>query len=129
MTSTILLTVIRGNASLAMEGVDPSHPLFMELTNIEQAAARATDLTRQLLAFGRKQVLLPQPLDINAIVAQLTRLLERVVPSSIAVRLTPAAETGLIKTDRGTVGAGDSEPRDQRARCDAGWWITGSANQ
>lgn len=96
-----LLTIIRGNASLAIEGVDASHPLHAELTNIEQAAARATDLTRQLLAFGRKQVLLPQPLDINAIVAQLTRLLDRLLPATIAVRLTPAAETGLIKTDRG----------------------------
>ncbi|MEO7998399.1 MAG: ATP-binding protein [Gemmatimonadaceae bacterium] len=96
-----LLTIIRGNASLAIEGVDASHPLHAELTNIEQAAARATDLTRQLLAFGRKQVLLPQPLDINAIVAQLQRLLDRTVPASIAVRLTPAAESGLIKTDRG----------------------------
>jgi two-component system cell cycle sensor histidine kinase/response regulator CckA len=96
-----LLTIIRGNAALAMEGVDAAHPLHAELSNIEQAAARATDLTRQLLAFSRKQVLIPQPLDVNAIVAQLTRLLERVVPSTIAVRLTPAADSGLIKTDRG----------------------------
>lgn len=95
-----LLTIIRGNASLAMEGVDPAHPLHVELTSIEQAAARATDLTRQLLAFGRKQVLMPQPLDINAIVAQLTRLLDRLLPPTVSVRLTPAAETGLIKADR-----------------------------
>ncbi len=96
-----LLTIIRGNASLAMEGVDASHALHAELMNIEQAAARATDLTRQLLAFSRKQVLIPQPLDINAIVAQLTRLLDRLLPPSITVQLTPAAESGLIKTDRG----------------------------
>ncbi len=96
-----LLTVIRGNAALAMEGVDSTNPLFAELTNIEQAAARATDVTRQLLAFSRKQVLMPQPLDINAVVAQLTRLLDRLLPPTITTRLTPAAETGLIKTDRG----------------------------
>lgn len=95
-----LLTIIRGNAALAIEGVDASHPLHAELTNIEQAAARATDLTRQLLAFSRKQVLIPQPLDVNAIVAQLTRLLDRVLPPSITVQLTPVAESGLIKTDR-----------------------------
>ncbi|MEO7362968.1 MAG: ATP-binding protein [Gemmatimonadaceae bacterium] len=95
-----LLTIIRGNTSLAMEGVDASHSLYAELTNIEQAAARATDLTRQLLAFSRKQVLIPQPLDINAIVAQLTRLLDRLLPPSITVQLTPSAESGLIKTDR-----------------------------
>ncbi len=95
-----LLTIIRGNASLAIEDVDPSHPLHAELTNIEQAAARATDLARQLLAFSRKQVFIPQPLDINAIVAQLTRLLDRLMPTSVAVQLTPSAESGLIKTDR-----------------------------
>ena len=95
-----LLTIIRGNASLAMEGVDASLSLHAELTNIEQAAARATDLTRQLLAFSRKQVFIPQPLDINAIVAQLTRLLDRLLPPSITVQLTPSAESGLIKTDR-----------------------------
>ncbi|MEP6781916.1 MAG: ATP-binding protein [Gemmatimonadaceae bacterium] len=96
-----LLTIIRGNASLAIEGLDAESSLRHEITQIEQAAARATDLTRQLLAFSRKQVLLPQPLDVNAIVAQLTRLLDRLLPSTISVRLTPAAETGLIKVDRG----------------------------
>jgi len=95
-----LLTIIRGNTSLAMEGVAAAHSLHAELTNIEQAAARATDLTRQLLAFSRKQVLIPQPLDINAIVAQLTRLLDRLLPPSIKVQLTPSAESGMIKTDR-----------------------------
>ncbi|MEP6767015.1 MAG: PAS domain S-box protein, partial [Gemmatimonadaceae bacterium] len=95
-----LLTIIRGNASLAIEGLDAESPLRHEITQIEQAAARATDLTRQLLAFSRKQVLLPQPLDVNAIVAQLTRLLDRLLPATISVRLTPAAETGLIKVDR-----------------------------
>ncbi|MDQ6612091.1 MAG: ATP-binding protein, partial [Gemmatimonadota bacterium] len=95
-----LLTIIRGNASLAIEGLETDHPLRHEITQIEQAAARATDLTRQLLAFSRKQVMLPQPLDVNAIVAQLTRLLDRLLPSTISVRLTPAAETGLIKVDR-----------------------------
>ena len=96
-----LLTIIRGNASLAVEGLEAEHPLRHEITQIEHAAARATDLTRQLLAFSRKQVMLPQPLDVNAIVAQLTRLLDRLLPTTISVRLTPAAETGLVKVDRG----------------------------
>jgi two-component system cell cycle sensor histidine kinase/response regulator CckA len=95
-----LLTVIRGNVTLALETLDADHPARLEMTQIEQAAARATDLTRQLLAFSRKQVLLPQPLDVNAIVTQLTRLIERLLPSSVAVRITPAAETGLLNADR-----------------------------
>lgn len=95
-----LLTVIRGNVSLALEQLHGDNPLRQELAQIEQAAARATDLTRQLLAFSRKQVLIPQPLDVNAIVAQLARLLDRLLPSTIAVVLTPAADTGLVNADR-----------------------------
>ena len=95
-----LLTVIRGNVSLALESLDATHPLRLEMGHIEQAAARATDLTRQLLAFSRKQVMLPQPLDINAIIAQLTRLLERLLPSTVTLRITPATETGLLNADR-----------------------------
>jgi two-component system cell cycle sensor histidine kinase/response regulator CckA len=95
-----LLTVIRGNVTLALDGLESDDPIRLEMAQIEEAAARATDLTRQLLAFSRKQVMQPQPLDVNAIVAQLARLLDRLLPASIAVRITPAAETGMVKVDR-----------------------------
>ncbi len=98
-----LLTVIRGNASLLLEQMPPDSELRGELQEIERAASRASDLTRQLLAFGRKQVLQPQDLDINAVVAQLTRMLDRLIPKTIAVRLTPAADVGLVRADRGQV--------------------------
>lgn len=96
-----LLTVIRGNASLMLEQMPPDSELRGELQEIERAASRASDLTRQLLAFGRKQVLQPQVLDLNAVVAQLTRMLDRLIPKTIEVRLTPAAEVGLLRADRG----------------------------
>ncbi len=98
-----LLTVIRGNASLLLEQLPPESELRGELQEIERAASRASDLTRQLLAFGRKQVLQPQDLDINAVVAQLTRMLDRLIPKTIAVRLTPAPDVGLVRADRGQV--------------------------
>ncbi len=98
-----LLTVIRGNASLLLEQLPPESDLRGEIQEIERAASRASDLTRQLLAFGRKQVLQPQDLDINAVVAQLTRMLDRLIPKTIAVRLTPAAEVGLVRADRGQI--------------------------
>jgi PAS domain S-box-containing protein len=96
-----LLTVIRGNASLLLEQLAPESELRGELQEIERAASRASDLTRQLLAFGRKQVLQPQDLDVNAVVVQLTRMLDRLIPKTITVRLTPAAEVGLVRADRG----------------------------
>jgi PAS domain S-box-containing protein len=96
-----LLTVIRGNAALLLERTPPESELRGELQEIERAASRASDLTRQLLAFGRKQVLQPQDLDLNAVVAQLTRMLDRLIPKTIAVVLTPAAHVGLVRADRG----------------------------
>lgn len=96
-----LLTVIRGNASLMLEQMPPDSELRGELLEIERAASRASDLTRQLLAFGRKQVLQPQDLDLNAVVAQLTRMLDRLIPKTIEVRLTPAPTVGLLRADRG----------------------------
>ncbi len=98
-----LLTVIRGNASLLLEQMPAESELRGEIQEIERAASRASDLTRQLLAFGRKQVLQPQDLDINAVVAQLTRMLDRLIPKTIAVRLTPAPDVGLVRADRGQV--------------------------
>ena len=96
-----LLTVIRGNASLLLEQLPPESELRGELQEIERAASRASDLTRQLLAFGRKQVLQPQDLDVNAVVVQLTRMLDRLIPKTITVRVTPAADVGLVRADRG----------------------------
>jgi PAS domain S-box-containing protein len=98
-----LLTVIRGNAALLLERMTPDHDLRGEVQEIERAASRASDLTRQLLAFGRKQVLQPQDLDLNAVVAQLTRMIDRLIPKTIAVVLTPAPDVGLVRADRGQV--------------------------
>ncbi len=96
-----LLTVIRGNAALILERMPADSEQRGELQEIERAAARASDLTRQLLAFGRKQVLQPQDLDLNAVVAQLTRMLDRLIPKTIDVVLTPASHVGLVRVDRG----------------------------
>jgi PAS domain S-box-containing protein len=98
-----LLTVIRGNAALLLEHTPPDSELRGELQEIERAASRAADLTRQLLAFGRKQVLQPQELDLNAVVAQLTRMIDRLIPKTIAVVLTPASHVGFVRADRGQI--------------------------
>ncbi|MCU0633333.1 MAG: response regulator [Gemmatimonadaceae bacterium] len=96
-----LLTVIRGNATMLLEQVGETSPLAEEIVEIERAAARATDLTRQLLAYGRRQVLQSQLLDPSAVVMQLMRMLERLLPPTISLSVTPAREVGMIIADRG----------------------------
>ena len=61
-----MLSVILGCAELARRGVEESEPIYTELEAIEKAARRAADLTRQLLAFGRKQMVVPEVLSVNA---------------------------------------------------------------
>jgi two-component system, cell cycle sensor histidine kinase and response regulator CckA len=95
-----LLTVIRGNATLLLEQVGEHSPLSEEIVEIERAAARATDLTRQLLAYGRRQVLQSQLLDPSAVVMQLMRMLERLLPPTITLSVSPAPDVGLIVADR-----------------------------
>src|SRR5438105_5443661 len=63
-----LLTVIKGYSELMMDELDPSDPLCSEVDEIRKASDRAATLTRQLLAFSRKQVLAPRIVDLNTII-------------------------------------------------------------
>src|SRR5262249_59595150 len=64
-----LLMVIRGDGDLILRRLPPAHPLRKNAEGIREAADQAATLTRQLLAFSRKQVLAPKVLDLNSIVA------------------------------------------------------------
>ncbi|MEP6689303.1 MAG: MHYT domain-containing protein, partial [Gemmatimonadales bacterium] len=94
-----LLTAILGNTGLLLEDTPPSDPRHADLREIEQAAERAAALTRQLLAFSRKQVLRPTTLDLNAVLAQIMRMLTRLVGEHIAVTVQPARGLGAIRAD------------------------------
>src|SRR5205814_672969 len=72
-----MLTAVLGNANLLLDDLDAGSPLRPDLEEIVKAAERAAALTRQLLAFGRKQVMQPIAVDLNAIVRDLTPLLRR----------------------------------------------------
>ena len=78
-----LLTAITTNADLALSGLDTEQPVHEELAQIKHAAERATTLTRQLLAFSRKQMLQPRVLDINAAVREAGSLLGRLIGEDI----------------------------------------------
>jgi PAS domain S-box-containing protein len=96
-----LLTVIIGVSDLAfhqMRRDDPSRELIAEVL---KAGERAAALTRQLLVFSRKQVLHPQVLDVNVLLAELSKMLLRLLGEDIGLRLEADAALGLVKVDRG----------------------------
>jgi signal transduction histidine kinase len=98
-----MLTVIQGNAELAQMALEPSHPLQGELTAILQAARRSADLTQQLLAFGRRQMLRPRMLDVNEVIRKLVRMLQRIIGEHITLRLDLAVRLDTMWADVGAL--------------------------
>ena len=98
-----LLTAILGYSELLLAEFGESDPRRPDITEIQKAGMRAVGLTRQLLAFSRKQVIEPTLLDLNVVVSEIRSLLERLIGEDIdvAIRLTP--ELALVTADRGQV--------------------------
>ena len=94
-----LLTGIIGYADYAIEALEPHDPLREDIGQIAAAARRATTLTRQLLAFSRKQVLKPQVIGLNRILAEMESLLGRVLGSEIELELDLDPELGFVRAD------------------------------
>lgn len=80
-----LLTVIRLNTEIIMDGFDPNDPRSSDVMQIRNAAERASSLTRQLLAFSRKQILQPRVLDMNSVVATVEPMLRRLIGEDITI--------------------------------------------
>jgi len=94
-----MLGVIIGHTQLAMLTVDESHPLFQRLTAIHTAAERSADLTRQLLAFARKQTITLQVLDLNKTVEGMLNLLRRLIGENVTLSWLPGKDLASIKMD------------------------------
>jgi NO-binding membrane sensor protein with MHYT domain/CheY-like chemotaxis protein len=94
-----LLTAILGNVAFVLEATPKEDPRYEDVLEIERAATRAAELTRQLLAFGRKQILRPATLDLNAVLAHIMRMLNRLVGEHIEVALRPDPALGLVRAD------------------------------
>jgi PAS domain S-box-containing protein len=93
-----LLTVIMGRTELLLERpADPDSRRDVDL--IQKTAERAADLTRQLLAFSRKQVLQPKVLDLSAVVAGMATMLHRLIGEHIDLVIAPASSVGRVKAD------------------------------
>jgi two-component system cell cycle sensor histidine kinase/response regulator CckA len=98
-----LLTIINGYTELLLARLPPQDRTSRDINEIRKAGMRAASLTRQLLAFSRKQILEPKVLDMNAIVVELEKMLRRLIGED--VRLTIAQAPGLrrIKADPGQI--------------------------
>jgi signal transduction histidine kinase/CheY-like chemotaxis protein len=94
-----LLMVIRGHAELSLSSSGPDNPLRQELNEILKAAIKASSLTRQLLAFSRKQVLQPRVLDLNSLVTQTAELLPSALGEDINLLLDLDPNLGRVKAD------------------------------
>ncbi|MFL5494433.1 MAG: MHYT domain-containing protein [Gemmatimonadales bacterium] len=94
-----LLTAILGNAAFVLASTPVDDPRHADIREIERAATRAAELTHQLLAFGRKQMLKPTPLDLNATLAQTMRMLTRLVGEHIEITVVPDAALWEVQAD------------------------------
>ena len=94
-----MLGVILGYSELALEQVKAGQPMYSALQGIQQAAQRSADLTRQLLAFARKQTVAPKVLDLNETVAGMLNMLRRLIGENIDLGWLPSERLWPIKMD------------------------------
>jgi signal transduction histidine kinase len=94
-----MLGAILGYTELAMEKVDPAQPLFAYLQEVRKAAERSADLTRQLLAFARKQTVAPKVLDLNETVSGMLKMLQRLIGEDIELAWLPGKDLGSVNVD------------------------------
>ena len=94
-----LLTAISGHSELCLKRLAPSDPLHRHIEGIKRSGERAAALTRQLLAFSRKQILQPKIIDLNQIVVDMNKMLHRLIGEDIDLLMGLAADLGKVKAD------------------------------
>jgi PAS domain S-box-containing protein len=94
-----LLVVIIGYSDMVLEEMDKSSRSWTRLDEVRKAGERAAALTRQLLAFSRKQVIEPVPLNLNSIVTDMNKMLRRVIGEDIELINTLDPSLGIVKAD------------------------------
>jgi PAS domain S-box-containing protein len=99
-----LLTAITGHSEMCLRGLTSEDPLHRRLEQIKKAGDRAAALTRQLLAFSRKQILQPEVLDLNQIVIELNKMLQRLIGEDIDLFMGLGADLGKVKADPNQLG-------------------------
>ncbi|MHC1742125.1 MAG: PAS domain S-box protein [Syntrophobacteraceae bacterium] len=94
-----MLGVIIGHTELAMELTAPEDERYFDLVEIQKAAQRSAELTRQLLAFARRQTVSPRVLDLNEAVAGTLKMLQRIIGEDILLNWIPAQDLWKVKMD------------------------------
>ena len=115
-----LLTVILGNLESVLAALNPADPIYQPLSDVQRAGESAASLTRQLLAFSRKQVIEPTAVNLNTLIANMEGMLRRIIGEDVALETRPAAELSQRPSGRGPARAGDRQPVGERPRRDAG---------
>ena len=98
-----LLSVINGHSELALMKIDDTHSLYKDISSIKIAGDKSVNLTRQLLAFSRKQVYKSEALDINRVIADLTKMLRRLIEEDISVQMELIPDPPIIMADPGQI--------------------------
>jgi two-component system, cell cycle sensor histidine kinase and response regulator CckA len=98
-----LLNVILGYSELALAELVPEHPARVRIEQVRKAGERAAGLTRQLLAFSRKQAIEPRVLDLNALLVDMENMLQRLIVGNIDLVTQRATELGRIRADPGQI--------------------------
>jgi two-component system cell cycle sensor histidine kinase/response regulator CckA len=98
-----LLTAINGYSEIGLQRLNERDPVYQDITEILKAGERAAGLTRQLLAFSRKQVLQPRVIDLNTSVSDIERLLKRLIGEDIELVTSLGKDLGSVKADPGQV--------------------------
>jgi two-component system cell cycle sensor histidine kinase/response regulator CckA len=98
-----LLTSILGHTELMLGDLPPEHPLREDLGEVRHAAERAADLTSQLLAFSRKQVIEPRILDLNVAIGRIAGMLRRLIGEHIELATVLESTLGRVMADPGQI--------------------------
>ena len=98
-----MLAVILGCSDVVLDALPPDHPAIRKIEMIRKAGASAVDLTRQLLAFSRQQMLQPRVLDLKEIVEQTQALLRRLIGENIEFKISLDPSLGRVKADPGQI--------------------------
>ena len=96
-----LLTAINGYTDMVLAGIGEEDPHRAYLQEVRRSGERAAELTHQLLAYSRKQVLVPKLLNLNSVVDNMTNMLRRLIGDNIELVSVPDAALGLVKADPG----------------------------
>ena len=98
-----LLTIINGYSQLALERLEDGHAVRRDVIEIHEAGERAAALTRQLLAFSRRQLLQPQVLDLNAIIHRVEKMLRRLIGEDVQLSADLDRNLRRVKVDAGQI--------------------------